>query len=60
MWPCMLNTTPSIQLQKLQESILISIEEIFQNISTQMLQSKYTLNLGQLLNIDLEFKKYLS
>jgi hypothetical protein len=34
-------------------------EEIFQDISKQMLETSYTLNLEQLLKIALELKKYL-
>jgi hypothetical protein len=41
------------------QSKLISIEEIFQDISRQMLETNYTLNLGQLLKIIFELKRYL-
>jgi hypothetical protein len=35
------------------------VEEIFQDISKQMLETSYTLNLGQLLKMALELKRYL-
>jgi hypothetical protein len=35
---------------------LITIEEIFLDIGKQMLETKYTLNLGQLLKIVLELR----
>ncbi len=38
---------------------LITIKEIFLDIGKQMLEISYTLNLGQLFKIALEFKKYL-
>jgi hypothetical protein len=38
---------------------LITVEEIFLEISKQMLETSYTLNLGQLLKIALELKRYL-
>ncbi len=38
---------------------LITIKEIFLDIGKQMLEINYTLNLGQLLKIALELKKYL-
>jgi hypothetical protein len=41
------------------QSKLISIEEIFQDINRQMLETSYTLNLGQLLKMALELKRYL-
>ncbi len=64
MWSGMPNTTPSIEPHKPQESIifqskLILIKEIFQDINKQMLETNYTLNLGQLLKMALELKKYL-
>jgi hypothetical protein len=51
MWPRMFDTTPFIEPQKPQEFVvsqskLISIEEIFQDINRQMLETSYTLNLG--------------
>jgi hypothetical protein len=53
-WPRMPNITPSLEIPKFQESIvpqskLILIEEIFQDISKQMLKTSDTLNLKQLL-----------
>ncbi len=58
------NTTLSVELQNLQESIvsqskLISIEEIFQDINRRMLETSYTVNLGQKLKMALELKRYL-
>jgi hypothetical protein len=41
-----------------QENLII-IEEIFLDIGNQMLKTNYTLNLGQLPKIALEFKTYL-
>jgi hypothetical protein len=41
------------------QSKLISIEEIFQDINRQMLETNHTLNLGQLLKMALELKRYL-
>jgi hypothetical protein len=38
---------------------LITIEESFLDIGKQMLKISYILNLGQLLQIALELKKYL-
>ncbi len=38
---------------------LITIKGIFLNIGKQMLETNYTLNLGQLLKIALELKRYL-
>jgi hypothetical protein len=51
MWPRMFYITPFIEPQKPQEFVvsqskLISIEEIFQDINRQMLETSYTLNLG--------------
>jgi len=64
MWSDMLNTTPFIKCEKPQEYVvsqnkLISVKEIFLDISRQMLETSYTLNLGQLLKIVHELKKYL-
>ncbi len=64
MWLGMPNTTLSVELQNLQESIvsqskLISIEEIFQDINRRMLETSYTVNLGQKLKMALELKRYL-
>jgi hypothetical protein len=38
---------------------LITIEEIFLDISKQMLETNYILNLGQLLEIAPKLKRYL-
>jgi len=38
---------------------MITIEEIFLDIGKQMLKASYTLNLGHLLKITPELKKYL-
>jgi hypothetical protein len=38
---------------------LITIKGIFLDIGKQMLETSYTLNLGQLFKIALEFKNYL-
>ncbi len=38
---------------------LITIKKKIQDINKQMLETSYTLNLGQLLKIALEFKMYL-
>jgi hypothetical protein len=59
-WPRMPNITPSLEIHKLQESMvpqskLKLVEEIFQDINKQMLETNYTLNLEQLL-----FKLFLS
>jgi hypothetical protein len=35
------------------------VEEILQDISRQMLETNYTLNLGQLLKMAFELKRYL-
>ncbi len=64
MWPRMFDTTPFIEPQKPQEFVvsqskLISIEEIFQDINRQMLETSYTLNLGQLLKMAHELNRYL-
>jgi hypothetical protein len=37
---------------------MITIEKIFQDINKQMLEINYILNLGQLLKITLELKRY--
>ncbi len=57
------NTTP-VDTQKSQEVVnsqgkLITTKEIFLDISKQMLESSYTLNLRQLLKIAPELKKYI-
>ncbi len=62
-WLSMLNTIP-VETQKSQEVVnlqekLITIEEIFQDISKQMLETSYILKLGQLFKITLELKRYL-
>jgi hypothetical protein len=38
---------------------LITIEEIFLNIGKQMLETNYTLNLGQFLKIAPKLKRYM-
>jgi hypothetical protein len=38
---------------------VMSMEQIFQDISKQMLEATYTLRLGQLLKITLDLKKYM-
>jgi malate synthase len=62
-WLGMPNTT-HVEAHKYQEVVnlqekLITIKEIFLNISKQMLETSYTLNLRQLLKIPLELKRYL-
>jgi malate synthase len=62
-WLGMPNTT-HVEAHKYQEVVnlqekLITIKEIFLNISKQMLETSYTLNLQQLLKIPLELKRYL-
>jgi hypothetical protein len=62
-WLNMPNITP-VDAQKSQEVVnsqgkLITIEEIFLDISKQMLKKNYTLNLGQLFKIVPELKKYI-
>lgn len=52
-WLGMLDMTPSLETSNPQEyvisqSTLILVEKIFQDISRQMLETSYTLNLGQL------------
>jgi hypothetical protein len=37
----------------------MSMEQIFQDINKQMLETSYTLRLGQLLKIAPDFKKYM-
>lgn len=59
-WPRMPDITPSLKIHKLQKFIvpqskLKLVEEIFQDVNKQMLETSYTLNLGQLL-----FKLFLS
>ncbi len=61
-WLGMPNITP-IKTRKFQEVMnsqekLITLEEIFLNISKQMLETNYTLNLEQLLKITPELKRY--
>ncbi len=38
---------------------IMSMEQIFQGISKQMLETTYTLKLGQLMKIALDVKKYI-
>jgi hypothetical protein len=62
-WSGMPNIT-LMEAQKSQEVVnsqkkLITVEEVFLNINKQMLETSYTLNLGQLLEIALELKRYL-
>jgi hypothetical protein len=38
---------------------VMSMEQIFQDINKQMLETTYTLRLGQLLKITLDLKKYM-
>jgi hypothetical protein len=62
-WPNMPNTT-CMEAQKSQEVMnsqekLITIEEIFLDIGKQMLETNYSLNLGQLPKIAPELKRYL-
>ncbi len=64
MWSCMLDPTPFIEPPKSQKFVVsqsksILVEEIFQDISIQMLETSYTLNLRQLLKMALELKRYL-
>ncbi len=59
-WLGVFDTTSSIETPKplefvISQSKLISIKEIFQDISKQMLETSYTLNLG----MAIELKKYL-
>ncbi len=63
MCPGMPNSTP-MEVEKSQEVVnsqkkLIIVEEIFLDIGKQMLETSYTLSLGQLLKITPELKKYL-
>ncbi len=63
MCPGMPNSTP-MEVEKSQEVVnsqkkLIIVEEIFLDIGKQMLETSYTLSLGQLLEITPELKKYL-
>ncbi len=62
-WSSMPNTTLA-KAKKFQEVVnsqkkLITIKQIFLNIGKQMLKTSYILNLGQLLKIIFECKKYL-
>jgi hypothetical protein len=57
-------TTTLVEAQKSREVVnsqekLIIIKEIFLDIGKQMLETSYTLNLGQLLKIALELKRHL-
>ncbi len=57
------NTTPT-EAQKSQEVVnsqekLITIEDIFLDIGKQMLETRYTSNMGQLLKIAPKLKRYL-
>ncbi len=57
------NTTP-MEAHKSQDVVnsqekLITIEEIFLNIGKQMLETNYTLNLGQFLKIAPKLKRYM-
>jgi hypothetical protein len=61
-WPSMPNTNP-MDAWKSQEVVNsqwkpITIEHIFLDIGKQMLETSYTLNLGQLLKIALKLKRY--
>jgi hypothetical protein len=62
-WPSMPNTTPmeSHKYQELMNSQekLITIKEIFLDIGKQMLETSYTLSLGEMLEIVLKLNKYL-
>jgi hypothetical protein len=40
-------------------NIIMCMEQIFQDINKQMLETTYTLKLGQLLKIALDLKKYM-
>jgi hypothetical protein len=60
-WPGMSNTTlveaqKSLKVVSSQEK-MITIKEIFLDIGKQMLETSYTLNLGQLFKITHELKK---
>ncbi len=62
-WTNMPNTTP-MEAHKSQDVVnsqekLITIEEIFLNIGKQMLETNYTLNLGQFLKIAPKLKRYM-
>jgi len=62
-WPNMPNITP-VEAQKSQEAMnsqekLNIVEKIFLDIGKQMLETSYTLNLGQLFKIAPEVKKYM-
>jgi hypothetical protein len=63
-WLGMLDTTPFLETSNPQEyvisqSMLILMEKIFQDISKQMLETSYTLNLGQLLKMVPKLKRYI-
>jgi hypothetical protein len=51
-------TQKSLKVVNSQEKVII-VEEIFLYIGKKMLSINYTLNLGQLLKIAFELKKYL-
>ncbi len=62
-WPSMPNII-FVETQKSQKVVssqkkLITIKQIFLDIDKQMLETRYTLILGQLLKIALELKRYL-
>jgi hypothetical protein len=64
-WVGMPSSTKLVDLTKFQEvpsnfpSKTISVEEIFQDIRKNMLETNYTLNLGQLIKITIDLKIYL-
>ncbi len=58
------DTTPSIKILKPQESRasqskLILVKKILQDINKQMLETKYFMNLGQLLKLVPKLKRYV-
>jgi hypothetical protein len=56
----MLNITPMDVIEVVNsQAKLIIVEDIFLDIGKQMLETSYTLNLGQLLKIALELKRYI-
>jgi len=62
-WPNMPNTI-LVEAEKSQEAMnsqekLNIVEKIFLDIGKQMLETSYTLNLGQLFKIAPEVKKYM-
>jgi hypothetical protein len=62
-WPSMPNTTP-VETHKYHEVVnsqkkLIKVKEIFLDTGKKMLETSYTLNLGQLLQITPKIKKYI-